>query len=260
MVSVGPGAIKERDHIRKLWGDKRWTNTTGFKTIFVLGTPQKTNTTTNTNTHTNTHINASSILRESERHRDMVQLDFEDTYNNLTLKTLCGLHWVRNYCGSAKWILKSDADVLVNIFELTKYTRHYDLQHKNARMKFLCRGAPANVVCRDCHHVKWRVSYEEYPRRRYPHYCYGPGYIIPRNLVDPLYEAAITNLTHLFKLEDIYFTGMLPERLGWKTHIHNIGSRFPWRPKGWRESFAATDLMILELDGRLILQGKDVVK
>ncbi|KAK3879709.1 hypothetical protein Pcinc_015743 [Petrolisthes cinctipes] len=247
---MGPGGVKERDRIRRLWGNTHWTNRTGFKTVFVLGIPPSENTTANLiqSEKTTPNFINSRVRWESEQHRDIIQLDFEDTYYNLTLKTLCGLHWVRNYCRSATWVLKSDADVVVNIFELTKFLHHYDLDHNNTRTKLLCRVAPSNVVCRGCRFVKWRVSHQEYPRKRYPPYCYGPGYIIPRNLVDPLYEAAITNLTHLFKLEDIYFTGMIPQSLGWKKHIQNIGRRFPWRPHTWMDSFALGDLMILELD------------
>lgn len=67
-----------------------------------------------------------------------------------------------------------------------------------------------------------------------------------RRLVDPIYKAA--NISNLFKLEDIYFTGLLPEQLGWKRHIRSIANRFPWRPHKWSPTFIKSDLMILELD------------
>lgn len=49
-------------------------------------------------------------------------------------------------------------------------------------------------------------------------------------------------------MEDVYYTGILPQQLKWKNEIKSIADRFPWRPKQWQDSFVKTDLMILELD------------
>ncbi|NWH83018.1 B3GT5 galactosyltransferase, partial [Piaya cayana] len=55
------------------------------------------------------------LAEESERHGDIVQQDFLDTYNNLTLKTLMGLQWVGAHCPGAAYVLKADADVFLNV-------------------------------------------------------------------------------------------------------------------------------------------------
>lgn len=107
LVGVGPWGEHDRNRIRKLWGNTRWYNMTGFKTVFVLGVSSSSE-------------QMERVHLESERHRDIIQFEFKDSYHNLTLKTLCGMHWVRNYCKSPTWVLKSDVDVLINIFELTK--------------------------------------------------------------------------------------------------------------------------------------------
>lgn len=107
LVGVGPGEEEDRNRIRKLWGNTHWFNMTGFRTVFVLGVSSSSE-------------QMERVYRESERYRDIIQFDFKDSYHNLTLKTLCGMHWVRNYCKSPTWVLKSDVDVLINIFELTK--------------------------------------------------------------------------------------------------------------------------------------------
>lgn len=109
LVEVGPWGERDRNRIRNLWGNTRWYNMTGFRTVFVLGVSSPSSEQVQERVH-----------RESQRHRDIIQFDFKDSYQNLTLKTLCGMHWVRNHCKSPVWVLKSDVDVLVNTFELTK--------------------------------------------------------------------------------------------------------------------------------------------
>ena len=40
---------------------------------------------------------------------------FQDIYYNLTLKTVMGLKWTSIYCNQAKYIMKTDDDIFVNI-------------------------------------------------------------------------------------------------------------------------------------------------
>ena len=49
-------------------------------------------------------------------HQDLVQEEFVDTYDNLTLKTVAGLRWVSLYCSRARYVLKIDDHVFVNLF------------------------------------------------------------------------------------------------------------------------------------------------
>ena len=40
---------------------------------------------------------------------------FQDIYYNLTLKTVMGLKWCSIYCNQAKYVMKTDDDIFVNI-------------------------------------------------------------------------------------------------------------------------------------------------
>ena len=40
---------------------------------------------------------------------------FQDIYYNLTLKTVMGLKWTSIYCNQAKYIMKTDDDIFVNV-------------------------------------------------------------------------------------------------------------------------------------------------
>ena len=46
-----------------------------------------------------------ALAAESDLYGDIVQADFEDSYRNLTLKSLTCLDWVINYCPSAQLVL-----------------------------------------------------------------------------------------------------------------------------------------------------------
>ncbi len=39
----------------------------------------------------------------------------QDTYHNLTLKTVMGLKWASIFCPQAKFVLKTDDDIYVNL-------------------------------------------------------------------------------------------------------------------------------------------------
>ncbi|NXU93299.1 B3GT2 galactosyltransferase, partial [Xiphorhynchus elegans] len=55
------------------------------------------------------------LREEDELHGDILQQDFLDTYNNLTLKTLMGLEWVSRFCPNATYVMKADHDVFLNL-------------------------------------------------------------------------------------------------------------------------------------------------
>ena len=51
---------------------------------------------------------ARQLKAEQARFRDLVQHDFVDSYNNLTVKMVTALHWAAAHCPGAKFILKAD--------------------------------------------------------------------------------------------------------------------------------------------------------
>ena len=45
---------------------------------------------------------------------------FQDSYYNLTLKTVMGLKWVKDHCSQARFVMKTDDDIFVNLPKLHK--------------------------------------------------------------------------------------------------------------------------------------------
>ena len=64
---------------------------------------------------------ALSLENEHLLYGDIIQQEFLDTYDNLTLKTIMAFKWVIEFCPNARYIMKTDTDVFVNTGNLVKY-------------------------------------------------------------------------------------------------------------------------------------------
>lgn len=98
-IPSAPGNLEARNAVRISWAKylpPKWT------LLFVIGA-----------TH-NTKIQ-NAILEESIQYGDLYQAThLQDSYQNLTLKTLAILNWTHQHCKQAQYILKIDDDVFLN--------------------------------------------------------------------------------------------------------------------------------------------------
>ncbi|KAK3108429.1 hypothetical protein FSP39_007820 [Pinctada imbricata] len=170
----------------------------------------------------NNHTLETLIQEENDIHNDIVQGDFVDSYYNLTTKTMLGLKWFRTRCPNAKYILKTDDDVYVNIPGLKDLISTYShlLETSVAGTCFLNITPDRNV------NSKWYVSEEEYPKKTYPGYCSGTGYLLSANAANQI--AAVSATVPYFYLEDVYI-GFCVSKLGYKFTVlpgfHSATSR-----------------------------------
>merc|ERR1711894_270919 len=98
MVASAVDHQSRRDAIRETWASS--LEKINSKVIFLLGQGRD---------------KQSKIQDESTLYKDIVQEDFEDTYHNLTLKTIMGLKWMAIFCPQAEFVLKTDDDIYVNV-------------------------------------------------------------------------------------------------------------------------------------------------
>ena len=124
LVASDPKRFDRRSTIRQTWGNckrfmtllsamrSRWSEVMEGKdpvrVVFLLGR------------RSDSRLQ-SAVDKEALVHRDIVLGNFQDHYRNLTLKTLVGLKWACCNCKSARYVLKTDDDVFVNIFKLMKW-------------------------------------------------------------------------------------------------------------------------------------------
>ncbi|XP_071476183.1 beta-1,3-galactosyltransferase 1-like [Diadema antillarum] len=201
-VISSPHNFKRRELIRNSYGNANvWKSAasreTEVKTVFMLGS------TANASVQ-------SMIDRESVLHQDIVQEDMIDDYKKLTRKTIMGLKWVTNYCPQAKFTMKLDDDVVVNV------ERILNMLWKAPRQNFTAGQALfASPVVRDKNSEfgKFYLPAEYYPESIYPPYLTGQAYIMSKDLVEATYRTALT--TPLFPWEDV-FIGICLQKLGVK--------------------------------------------
>ena len=143
---------------------------------------------------------------ESKTYGDILQERFEDSYRNLTIKTMLLLKWYNQECSHVHYLLKADDDVFLNTNNL------YQIVSKNTKADILigrlfCDTKPIRVQT-----SKWYVPESEYGRDTYPWYLEGPGYLMSSSTAQKLLRAS--GDVPLFLYEDVYLTGMVARAAG----------------------------------------------
>jgi len=92
-VHTAPGYHSRRQMVRSTWGNvSRWSTDSSAVTLrFVLGRAA------NDSDH-----QQRALVDEQAKHGDLVQLDFIDSYHNMTLKAVCALQWLKDYCHNTR--------------------------------------------------------------------------------------------------------------------------------------------------------------
>ena len=143
-----------------------------------------------------------SIESESKIHHDIIQGNFLDDYDNLTYKSVMGLHWVREYCNNTKFVLKTDDDVMVNIFKMVRFLQKIQTTETPSFLYCNVEGKGRGVPPIRDNSSKFYVDFSEYSANLYPPYCHGPGYIFSKNVASRLLHA--TKHVPFVKFEDVF--------------------------------------------------------
>ncbi|KAL3855112.1 hypothetical protein ACJMK2_014341 [Sinanodonta woodiana] len=182
-----------RQVLRETWANKELLKNKQMRIMFMLGRP------------TNESIQV-LLVNESQQYKDLVQGDFIDDYHNLTHKGVLGFRWITENCRNAKFILKIDDDVYVNIFRVLEellpiYKKHPDY--------IICPIAKDAKISRN--NSKWAISSDYFPDfQKYPvSYCLGPFVLIPGKLIPNMFETA--KRTPYFWIDDVFLFGIIAE-------------------------------------------------
>lgn len=160
IVSSNPSNNMNRMVIRNTWGK----TDDSTKTVFLLG-------------ETENIANANRIKYESKEYGDIIQGTFTDSYRNMTYKHVMGLKWVAHYCPMAKYILKTDDDIVLNSQEMRKFLAR-ELSPWGAKGLIACYVLEHGKADRN-EESKWKVTTAEYPTLYYPTFCEGLYFIEP---------------------------------------------------------------------------------
>jgi hypothetical protein len=190
MVPIEPSLLKKRNEIRNTWANSHFFPE--IKIVFLLGL-------------SSSSYENNKLRGEFEMFADLVQEDFIDSYNNLTLKTIMGFKWASEYCPNAQFLLKVDDDVVVNPIKLVKYLKS-KLNVQNTLLGSCYTNAP---VLRK-NETKFYLTKEEYEPNIFVPYCDGRAYLLSGDLAIKMFNMSF--YTHFFRFEDVY-VGMLARSL-----------------------------------------------
>ncbi|XP_061439622.1 beta-1,3-galactosyltransferase 2-like [Rhineura floridana] len=176
LVITEPQHVSRRKAIRQTWGHERSVPGVSILCLFLTGV----------------HPRFGSPLQhlleeESSIYRDIIQQDFLDTYNNLTLKTLMGMEWISKFCPNATYVMKVDSDIFLNVdYMVSKLLQPHLPPKKDYMTGYIYRNTkPLRNKA-----YKWYVPQEVYPNDTYPAYCGGPGYVLSGDLAKKIYQVA----------------------------------------------------------------------
>ena len=150
------------------------------------------------------------LHEESEKHKDIIQSNFFDSYRNLTLKSLSTISWVNQYCSGALHLIKCDDDTMINIpyvQDLILRTNIFKMQLSPPPQNSSYLVGAKSVNSQVFRAGKWMVNIWQYPFAIYPDYLSGPAYVVPVALTRQLYEAS--KYIPVITIEDVYLTGIM---------------------------------------------------
>ncbi|XP_067678471.1 beta-1,3-galactosyltransferase 1-like [Haliotis asinina] len=191
---------RNRDAIRSTWASISRNNTGTVRYVFLLGKVED-------------YSLMKSVEEESLQNEDLLMEDFFDSYANLTYKTIMGYKWASIHCSQARFVLKTDDDMWINVPNLISVVNYNAkmLQNTVIGACFLNAGVNRNSSS------KWYASFKSYPRAQYPGYCSGTGYVTSMAVVTKVYH--VSKNVPFFHLEDVYIAFC----------VFKLGSRLKYR-------------------------------
>lgn len=209
VICTSLGNSKSRDSVRKSWGMYSKNHFYKTRLMFLVGQGNETL--------------LERVLQENNIHGDIILGDFVDTYRNLTLKSISMLKWINNYCANAKYGLKADDDMFINIPNLISA-----MNSKSRRVKqFLIGDKQVGARPIKDKNSKYYTSSKEFGEKVYPPYLSGTAYAFTVSAAKVLYD--ITSRIKPFWMEDIHITGICARAAGIPRFDHR-GFTFQRRP------------------------------
>lgn len=182
MVPVAPVEAEAREAVRKTWGGP----SQDILTLFYMGLPDG----------GKVQDVQNMLEEESRKHADIIQMNFQDSYQNLTIKTMMMMNWLATNCPDASYAMKVDADIFVNVFHLIRRLRG------SPRQGFITGSVINDGRPRRDGNSKWHLSEELYPEDSFPWYVSGAGYVFSVDLAAKISWAS--RFVRMIPLEDVY--------------------------------------------------------
>ena len=147
-----------------------------------------------------------AVDAEQEIYGDIVQGNFVDAYDNLTLKSAAMLEWLDTFCPEVRMIFKTDDDMFINTDNLLKFVNVHSEDTNKLFGRLARRWEPIRSP-----ESKYYLSFESFRGKYLPDFVTGPAYVATGDLVKSLYQATLD--AQFLPLEDVLVTGVVAEKL-----------------------------------------------
>ncbi|XP_013871270.1 beta-1,3-galactosyltransferase 5 isoform X2 [Austrofundulus limnaeus] len=195
MIPVSPSDLKARSLIRRTWGKEKMVLDKLVETVFVVGLSGENG------------AQQERLKQESLQYHDLIQSNFQDSYRNLTIKTMVMLEWLSKYCSKVSYILKIDSDVLLHVKNLVELLLNPNTPKQNYMTGLVWWHSP---VLRSRFN-KFYMPISVFPEPEYPPYPLGFAYVMSMDLPPKILNASL-QIKPIF-IEDAYL-GMCLKHLG----------------------------------------------
>ncbi|XP_037026818.1 beta-1,3-galactosyltransferase 5-like [Bradysia coprophila] len=228
---------ERRNLVRQTYGSvKSANNVQILAVVFLLA---------NSDAHNN-DVDRNKLQVESDRFGDIIMGDFVDSYRNLTLKTIMAYDWLTSHCREAQFVVKTDDDVVVNIFELTR------------RLDSLSPAemVSSNIWCRVDQNEstvtnissKFYASPVDFPNDKFPNHCSGLGYVTTFDVIERIMDDISKSFpARVCTHEDVFMTGVVV------THINSNPNSEPIKLVSLRHMFSIALETCREDDDQFLL-------
>lgn len=231
LISSFVGNFEQRLAVRETWASKHLFYGRTVRHVFVLGKATQ-------------HKNETQAKVDAEfrKYGDIIQGNFDESFQNLTLKVVLGLKWITDFCPDAAYLYKGDEDMFVAWPRVLMFLLQTSDRIGSPVMKQFFVGSSMTGSPRIDHpKSRYYVNGSIYHGRFYPRYCSGGSYILSTDIIPELYKRSL--VTPLIPIDDAY-QGILTEQIG----VH------PIHHKGFKVFFNKKECILQKAD-TLTLHG-----
>ncbi|CAH2106787.1 unnamed protein product [Euphydryas editha] len=164
--------------------------------------------------------------REMAEFKDIIQMDFHDSYFNNTIKTMMSFRWLYEHCSNADYYLFTDDDMYISVKNLLDYVNDDAFTRLNVAgdrgdkdsvildndtEKIILAGYVFNSSPQRFRSSKWHVTLDEYPYDRWPPYVTAGAYVVSNRCMRIMYVGSL--FVKHFRFDDIYL-GIVAKKVG----------------------------------------------
>lgn len=193
-----PENYARRSAIRETWSGRSVFTDINLRTVFVLGRSSSSN---------NGNEMQFLISNENLMYKDIIQFDFIDSFKNLPIKSIGALRWIYQYCPQAKYIIKADDDIYVNMFLVVEKIISEIWQHPQTLACHFKKNGTSPIVRAPS--SKWYVPNEIFKGHKYfpVRFCSGYAVIFTADLIPIMYKNSF-GIPYTI-VDDVYIFGVL---------------------------------------------------